>query len=606
MSALRNYNNKECRAKKKKQGKRMCGILGIVQGKPFSIKETLLKRLKKLEYRGYDSVGFATLQGTVQKQVGEITSFVENLGTNKEDVLAIAHTRWATHGGITKENAHPHANSAQTLFVVHNGIIENYLEIKEELQQGGYVFVSQTDSEIIPHFIDSKLKQGTAMKDAIIALMNKIKGTFAILLFEKNTQVLYAMKRDSPLALGIVSTGPMVASDIYAFSDCTDKAIFFDDDEFAILTPNAYHFYNKDGQEIQKPIQQFVWTQTEEQKQEYSHYMLKEIHEQPLVAQRLLDSFATMQKEKLERFVALLQKYKKIVFIASGSSYHAALIGCILLNRLGYECRANIASEAETFVHFDKETLVIAISQSGETMDVISPLKHAKVIGATIVSLVNVPYSTIQRLSDLSLEVLAGQEICVAATKSYTNQVIALLKIAQCLGHNSMDVRKIPERIAETIAKTDKEIQKLAEQLKEKNDIFVLGRAISYPMAREIALKLKEISYIHAEGMMAGELKHGTIALIEKGTPVISLIPNNDVAMLSSTKEVDARGASVIAITNTEMQLSYTEFRVPECDTAEFAIYCCIIGHLLSYYIAKLKGCAIDKPRNLAKSVTVK
>ncbi len=584
----------------------MCGILGIVQGKPFSIKETLLKRLKKLEYRGYDSVGFATRRGSVQKQVGEITAFMNSLNTDEEDILAIAHTRWATHGGMTKENAHPHGNTAQTLFVVHNGIIENYYEIKEELQQKGYIFVSQTDSEVIPHFIDDQVKQGKGIRDAIVALMNKMKGTFAILLFEKNTQALYALKRDSPLALGIVSTGPIVASDIYAFSDCTDKAIFFDDDEFAILTPSSFQFYNKDGLEIQKQVQKFSWVQAEEQKQEYAHYMLKEIKEQPLVAQRLLDSFATMQKEKLEKFVALFQKYKKIVFIASGSSYHAALIGCILLNRLGYEARANIASEAETFVHFDKETLVVAISQSGETMDVIAPLKHAKTVGAKIISIVNVPYSTIQRLSELSLEVLAGQEICVAATKSYTNQIITLLKLAQCLGHNGMELEKVPERIKQTIELNEEKIQKLAGQLlKEKNDIFVLGRAISYPMAREIALKLKEISYIHAEGMMAGELKHGTIALIEEGTPVISLIPNGDVAMCSSTKEVDARGAAVIAIANTEMQLPYTVLQVPASDTAEFAIYCCIIGHLLSYYIAKLRGNNIDHPRNLAKSCTV-
>ncbi len=583
----------------------MCGILGIIQEKPFSLKQTLLKRLKKLEYRGYDSVGFATLHGSVQKQVGEIAPFAESLESDEEDVLAIAHTRWATHGGITYENAHPHWNATQTVFAVHNGIIENYIEIKAALQKKGYSFVSQTDSEVIPHFIDEQLKQGRVMKDAIVALMNNIKGTFAILLFEKEKQILYALKRDSPLALGIASSGPMVASDIYAFSDCTNKAIFFEDDEFALLTPTSYQFYNKNGQEMTKQIQTFAWTQAEEQKQSFDHYMLKEIKEQPAVARRLLESFQTTQKEKLERFVALLKEYQKIVFVASGSSYHAALIGCILLNRLGYEGRANIASEAETFVHFDTETVVIAISQSGETMDVIVPLKHAKAAGAKILSIVNVPYSTIQRLSDLSLEVLAGQEVCVAATKSYTNQVITLLKIAHELGHNNMELDNIPERIDQTIIYNEEQVKKLAAQLANKNDIFVLGRAISYPMAREIALKLKEISYIHAEGMMAGELKHGTIALIEKGTPVISLIPNNDVAMLSSTKEVDARGAAVIAIANTELESQYKELLVPKSDDAEFSIYSCIIGHLLSYYIAKLKGLPVDRPRNLAKCVSV-
>ncbi|MEK6867442.1 MAG: SIS domain-containing protein, partial [Nanoarchaeota archaeon] len=274
-------------------------------------------------------------------------------------------------------------------------------------------------------------------------------------------------------------------------------------------------------------------------------------------------------------------------------------------NRLGYNARANIASEIETFVHFDKETCLIAISQSGETMDVIIPLKNAKAAGAKILSIVNVPYSTIQRLSDISLEVLAGQEVCVASTKAYTNQVITLLKLAHELGNNSMELDKIPERIEQTIDHNEEIIKNLAEKMKDKKDIFVLGKAISYPMAREIALKLKEISYIHAEGMMAGELKHGTIALIEQGTPVITLIPNKNPEMLSSTKEVEARGAAIIAITNQPLESQYIEILLPKSDDAEFAIYSCIIGHLLSYYIAKLNGLEIDRPRNLAKCVSV-
>lgn len=583
----------------------MCGIVGIIQQQQFSVKKKLLKALQRLEYRGYDSVGFATKEGIMQKQTGSISAFLESLHKDSETTLGIAHTRWATHGGVTQLNAHPHFDTEKKVFAIHNGIIENYADIKKELEKKGVVFITQTDSEVIPHFVAQQLKEGKSMKNAILSLIQKLQGTYAILLFEKETNILYALKKDSPLALGIRKDGFTLGSDIYAFSDETNKAIFFDDEEYAILTPTAYTFYNKGGKEIPKKVQEFHWTTIEEEKKEYPHYMIKEIKEQPAVAQRLLDSLETTQKEKVQKFVSFLKKYQKIVFLASGTSYHAALVGCILLNRLGYNARANIASEIETFVHFDKETFVIAISQSGETMDVIIPLKKAKAAGAALGSIVNVPYSTIQRWSDISLEIVAGQEICVAATKTYTNQVITLLKIAQLLGHNSMELEKIPQRIQETIDRNEAKVKKLASELKDKKDIFVLGRSISYPMAREIALKLKEIPYIHAEGMMAGELKHGTIALIEKGTPVISLVPNGNPEMLSSTKEVEARGAAIIAITNTPLQSLYTEILVPFSDDAEFAIYCCIIGHLLSYYIAVLKGCSVDKPRNLAKSVTV-
>lgn len=583
----------------------MCGIVGIIQQQQFSVKKKLLKALQRLEYRGYDSVGFATKEGVVQKQTGSINAFLESLQKDSETTLAIAHTRWATHGGVTQLNAHPHFNTSGMIFVCHNGIIENYQEIRARLQKKGFPFITQTDSEIIPHFLDDKLREGKPMKEAIQDLMQEVHGTYAILLFEKGKDILYALKKDSPLALGIRKDGFTLGSDIYAFSDETNKAIFFEDNEFAIVTPESYQFYNKEGKEISKKVQEFEWAAQEEGKEQFPHYMIKEIKEQPAASRRLLASFATTQETRFEKFVSLIKEYKKIVFVASGTSYHAALIGCILLNRLGYNARANIASEIETFVKFDKETLVIAISQSGETMDVIIPLKKAKAVGAKIAAIVNVPYSTIQRWSEISIEVLAGQEVCVAATKSYTNQVVTLLALAQALGHNNMELEKIPERIEQTIDHNEAQIKTIAEKISHKKDIFVLGRSISYPMAREIALKLKEIPYIHAEGMMAGELKHGTIALIEKGTPVISLVPNGNPEMLSSTKEVEARGAAVIAITNTPLQSAYTEILVPKCDDAEFAIYSCIVGHLLSYYIAVLKGCAIDKPRNLAKSVTV-
>ncbi|MBN1157522.1 glutamine--fructose-6-phosphate transaminase (isomerizing) [Candidatus Woesearchaeota archaeon] len=576
----------------------MCGIIGIVSKKSFSVKNDLLKGLKKLEYRGYDSCGFATKEGAVEKSVGEIQLLIDSV-KDSTTTLGIGHSRWATHGGVTKANAHPHFNKDKTLFAVHNGIIENYQELKQMLEKNGYGFMSETDSEVIPHYFDYYIKKGLGIKDIMIKFMAEVKGTFAILLFRKEDGRVYAMKRDSPLVLGVCDDCFVLASDIYAFSDKTNKALFFDDNEFAIISSD-YHFYNGNGKEIKKKIQNFEWSREEETKKNFEHFMLKEVHEQPAASRRLIESLKLMQKDALKSFAEAIKKSKRIFFLACGTSYHASLIGVYLLRKLGIEAHTVIASEFENFLAVDKDTLVVAISQSGETMDVVSVLKDIKKTGAKIISIVNVPYSTIQRLSDFSIEVLAGQEICVAATKSFTNQIVVMLAIAKELGF-LINLDEIPGKIKKALEDNEEKVRKLALGLKDKKDIFVLGRGISYPIAREIALKLKEISYVHAEGMMGGELKHGTIALIEKGTPVISLIPNHNEDMISNTKEVEARGARTIIVSDTNGDLI-----VPKSHDAEFSIYACMIGHLLSYYIAKENKLPIDKPRNLAKSVTVK
>jgi glucosamine--fructose-6-phosphate aminotransferase (isomerizing) len=578
----------------------MCGIVGVIAREKFSVKDDLIRSLQRLEYRGYDSCGFATFEGLVRKNTGYIENLTKNMD-HIETTLAISHTRWATHGGITQINAHPHFNGEKTIFAVHNGIIENFQDLRERLKSHGCQFVSETDTEVIPHYFDFNLRSGKDVRVVIEDCMNEIEGTYAVLLFIKGDHHLYAFKKDSPLTLGICRDRFIVASDIYAFSDNSNQAIFFEDNEFAIVGAHGYEFFNKMGKPVEKQIMKFTWTRKEETKEEFDHYMLKEIKEQPLVSERLIQSFGTIQGDKLERLAGMVTGARRVVFLACGTSYHASLVGCFLLNRLGIEAHTVIASEFESFLLVDRETLVIAISQSGETMDVVSVIKNIKKSGAQFAAIVNVPYSTAQRLSDLSIEILAGQEICVAATKSFTNQLIILFALAQELGFRDIDLGSLPGKIQETMDLNEEYIKKLAEDLYQKNHIFVLGRGISYPQAREIALKLKEIPYIHAEGMMAGELKHGTIALIEDGTPVISLIPNNNPDMISSTKEVEARGARTIIISNTDGEL-----KIPLCCDAEFAIYSGIIGHLLSYYIAKLRGCSIDKPRNLAKSVTVK
>jgi glucosamine--fructose-6-phosphate aminotransferase (isomerizing) len=571
----------------------MCGVVGIVSDTEFSLGEAFA-RLKKLEYRGYDSFGYYDNDILIRK-----TGHIQIPAIDKKTKMAILHTRWATHGGISEKNAHPHQSCNKEITIVHNGIIENYEELRKELTLKGHKFASETDSEVIAHYFEEKLGSKT-MEEACRDFFSDIRGTFAVLMMQKGDDKIYALKRDSPLVLGIADA-KILASDIYAFSDISNRAIVFDDDEYAIVDAKGCTFFDRSGKQVQKLIGRFEWSAKEEKLEQYEHFMIKEIKEQPEVAQRLLNSFGSVQKDKLKRFAEMIRTSKRVVFLACGTSYHASLVGAYLLTKLGVEAHSVIASEFEHFLLVDKDTLVVPISQSGETMDVVTVLKDVRKKGAKVASIVNVPYSTVQRLSDVSIEILAGQEICVAATKSYTNQLITLFAIAKELGNRDIDFGTIQKKIQDTIERNEEHIKKLAKSLYKKNDIFVLGRGISYPTAREIALKLKEIPYMHAEGMMAGELKHGTIALIENGTPVICLVPNKNTDMMSSTKEVEARGARVILVSNTNGEL-----HIPSCSDAEFAVYAGLVGHLLSYYVAKLRGCEIDKPRNLAKSVTVK
>ncbi len=581
----------------------MCGIVGIVSEKPFSVGGELLAALKRLEYRGYDSAGLATSDGLILKKTGELDN-LRPLVRGVRARAAIAHTRWATHGGVTEKNAHPHADEAKRVIAVHNGIIENADELREELEKKGHSFVSETDSEVIPHFLEECLS-GMGPEEAMREFISRAEGTFAVLFIIKGEHALYAMKRDSPLVLGVMKGSMIVGSDIYAFSGLTDRAVFFEDDECAVIHPDRFSFFTKEGTKTEKEAVKISWFEEDASKERYEHFMLKEVHEQPAASHRLIQSLKTTQKEALERFSSEIRKSKRVVFLAAGTSYHASLIGVHQLSQLGIEAHTVIASEFENFLLVDKGTLVISVSQSGETMDVVSVLKDVKEKAGAAGAVVNVPYSTIQRMSDFSIETLAGQEVCVAATKTFTNQVIVMLALARSLGAR-ISLDEIPGKIRKTIADNEKKVMALAESLKHEKDIFVLGRGISYPVAREIALKLKEISYIHAEGMMGGELKHGTIALIEKGTPVISLIPNHNPDMVSNTKEVEARGARTIVISNRPSNSFKADFVVPDSGDAEFAIYACIIGHLLSYHIARLNKLPIDKPRNLAKSVTVK
>ncbi|MEK6916726.1 MAG: isomerizing glutamine--fructose-6-phosphate transaminase [Nanoarchaeota archaeon] len=421
----------------------MCGIVGINSVNEFYAKEAI-KRLKRLEYRGYDSFGYY-----YNKKLFKKTGHIAVPETKDKTKMIITHTRWATHGGVTDKNAHPHSSCKNKVTIVHNGIISNYEELREDLIKKGHEFTSETDSEVAAHYFEEKLKT-KPMQEACVDFIKDIKGEFALLVMIEGDENLYALRRDSPLVLGVANNMNILASDIYAFSDVSNKAIFFENDEFAIIKRESYAFYDKNGKEIKKKIQEFKWEQEESALEKYEHYMLKEIMEEPKVVKRLLLSLKTDQKENFDKFIRLIKNSKRVVFVACGTSYHASLLGVYYLHKCGVDAQAIIASEFEHFITVDSNTLVIPVSQSGETMDIIEALKYAKKGSAKIASIVNVPYSTVQRESILSLNILAGQEICVAATKSFVNQVTLMLSIAKEFGFR-INTSNIPEKIEKVL-----------------------------------------------------------------------------------------------------------------------------------------------------------
>ena len=579
----------------------MCGIIGITTNtalgskSEFSTKE-LLERLQRMEYRGYDSFGYATSK-TLEKHVGKITMPEHPTMTH----IGLAHTRWATHGGVTQYNSHPH--KARTVTIAHNGIIENWQELKIFLQAQGAIFTSDTDSEVIAHLIQHKIDERNKkvdMQNILYELIQEIKGTFAIVIMIDGDERLYVLKRDSPLALITMPNRSIVASDIYSFIDISNEVYFFEDEEYAIIEPGKVNFF-KNKMPLQKTKTKVSWQHNEyKDARQHDHIMHKEIYEQPDCAQRILSSLATTQHDRFSRLRSMIRSANKVVFTAAGTAYHACLFGAAALQKQGIDTQALIASEFESFATLDDKTLVIAVSQSGETMDVISALKISKEKGAAIAAIINVPHSTIERMASIAINIDAGPEIAVASTKAFINQMLVLLSLAASDEQHLLQAEHVSSLLAQALL-FENEIEKIAKPLSREHDLYIIGRGSCYPLAREVALKVKEISYVHAEGMMAGELKHGTMALIEQGTPVIAFVYNDDARMRSSVQEVRARGAHVISIgTGKEDTI-----KVRATDEIDFVLSSAVIGQLLAYHIAKAKGCPIDKPRNLAKSVTV-
>jgi len=599
----------------------MCGIVGY-SGRSRAA-PILIDSLKRLEYRGYDSAGIAVFNSNsikVYKDKGKIAN-LENGLPEITGTVGIGHTRWATHGKPNKINAHPHTSGS--IAVVHNGIIENYQELRERLTQSGYVFSSETDTEALAHLINSYYSDDLA--EAVVSALKDIRGSFAIAVLCGSE--LVAARKDSPLVIGVGSGENFIASDVPAILKYTRQIIYLDDLEVASVTPDGVSVFDFGKQRIEKKVVSIDWDLEAAEKSGYDHFMLKEIHEQPRAlhetfAGRISELEGSIALDGLNLTPAQIKDISRISLIACGTSFNAGLLGKYLFEHLsGIHVDVEIASEFR-YAHPFPGSLVIAISQSGETADTLAALREVKGSGCRTLAITNVMGSTLTREADGVLYTRSGPEIGVAATKTFISQLGVLYLLALHFGKSRgmlssdhikrmlISLKHIPAQITR-INSNKESIKKLAQTLSSSSDVFFIGRTFNYPIALEGALKLKEISYIHAEGYAAGELKHGPLALITKNTPVIAIATKGVTydKMVNNIKEVKAREAPVIAIAD-EKDMEIEKYvdavvRVPVTEEILSPILSTVAVQLLSYYTAKARDCPIDQPRNLAKSVTV-
>ena len=612
----------------------MCGIVGYIgEKKAYPI---LLTGLTALEYRGYDSAGIASIEDDkicVMKDKGRVSNLNNIRGINKlSGTVGIAHTRWATHGKPSKENAHPHMDNSETFAVVHNGIIENYTELRKFLTDNGYKFLSQTDTEVIPNLIHYHFSKDTNDDEnkflrSVQSATKDLKGSFAIeVLCNLYPDKMVVVRKDSPLVIGKGLTGYHIASDIPALLEFTRDFYLLDDYEFALIEKNSIKFYNSDLVEHSKELKNIEWDSSAAEKNGYEDYMLKEIFEQPTAIRETIGSRLKLGEPCNFSDINITKEYlstiNKIFIIACGTAMHAGLTGKKFIENL-----CNIPVEVDIASEFryrnpiiDEKTLCIFISQSGETADTIAALKLSKSKGAKTLAVSNVIGSSITREADYTIYTHAGPEIAVASTKAYTSQVVLLGILAiyfaeilestdsETLENLKKDIFDLPKKI-ETSLKTSDEVKKFAKKISKEKDVFFIGRGSDYNVALEGSLKLKEISYIHSEAYASGELKHGPIALIEKGITVISILTDKNLLekSISNIEEVITRGAKTFIVTNQDIENSNFDNVVKIEDTNPLLspILSVIPLQLLAYYISKDKGLDVDKPRNLAKSVTV-
>lgn len=590
----------------------MCGIVGYLGSKNGA--EIVFEGLKKLEYRGYDSWGIAIKkEGRIDlfRKVGKIGDFdLEKELPHFTSTIAIGHTRWATHGGVTEANTHPHLSGDKKIAVAHNGIIENYQELRRELEAKGVKFRSETDTEVIPRLIELEMAKGMAIKKAIQKVLKRVEGSYALAIIDQDSEILFGARKGSPLVLGVGKGEYFLASDAPAFLKETNKVVFLDDEEIVEISRDGYRVENLAGKMVTKKPVMIRWSAEAAEKGGFPDFMSKEMNEQPQIVEKTCQT----PEGEIKRALSLIKKAKNIYVVACGTAYHAGMYGSyIFAKNNGINLRPISAAEFPYFSQFvGKNDLVIAISQSGETADVLGAVQAARDGGAKILVLVNVMGSTLMRVADCSILTKAGPEICVLSTKAYVSQLSMLTLLSFASNNNLAKGKKVLRQIKEDITlilapESQKRIKKIAKKLAQASEIYAIGRGINYPTALEACLKIKEVSYIHAEGFAGGDLKHGPIALIEQNVPVLVFVAKDgsEKEIVSNAMEVKSRGAYVIGISYEDNSV-FKEF----LPVGEFGIYsgiaAILYGQLLAYYIAKEKDLDVDKPRNLAKSVTVK
>jgi glucosamine--fructose-6-phosphate aminotransferase (isomerizing) len=607
----------------------LCGIVGYIGNGDTA--EVLLESLSRLEYRGYDSAGIALVCDghlSIIKSYGRIFNLKEKMPHGITATVGIGHTRWATHGKPSEANAHPHMDCMGKFAVVHNGIIENYRELKDSLIERGHKFVSETDTEVVSHLIEEEYRGDTCR--ALLNAVKKLRGSYALAIISQDEpDKVFAARMESPMVLGIGESQLFLASDVTAFLKYTRKAIFLEDGDVAVLSRDGIDLMDFEGKKVFRDVKAIDWDIEAAEKAGYEHFMLKEIHEQPqslkaAIAGRLDELKGTVTLKEVSLTEDEMRNIDRIVIIACGTSYHAGMMGRYIMEELvGLPVSVEIGSEFRySHARLDDKTLIIAISQSGETADTLAAVKEAVRRGVHVIAVTNVVGSTLSREATDTVYMMSGPEIGVAATKTFTAQVVVMYMLAIMLGcaRNTISADKaskviralksLPQK-AQQVLELDADIREVSSRFRDSASFFLVGRHLNYPVALEGALKIKEISYVMSEGFAAGELKHGPLALLANGTPVIAIATDSELydKVVSNIREVKSRDATVIAIASesnkTIDQVSDIVIRVPDACEYISPIMSSIVLQLFAYYIALGRGCPIDRPRNLAKSVTV-
>lgn len=593
----------------------MCGIVGYIGEKRAH--PIVLNSLCKLEYRGYDSCGIAVAAGGIEVYKDTVrVKALEKALPPIEGTMGIGHTRWATHGEPSKVNAHPHCDCTGKIAVVHNGVINNFQKLREQLADEGHILSSQTDTEVIPHLIE-KYYEGDLEKAVELALRD-VEGSYAIIVLMADEPRLVAARKDSPLIVGIGDREHFIASDVPAMLDYTGRVIYLEDGDIAVVTAGSVEV-NRDGVKVAWEEHKILWTVEDAQKAGYEHFMIKEIHEQPKVIRDTLAEYISAAEPAADLALAGGMSLEDMLVLACGTSYHAALIGKYIIEGLvKIPVRVELASEFNYGGQASARNKAIVITQSGETADSLKAIKRLKEGGCQVIVITNVVGSTASRIADQTVFTRAGPEISVAATKTFLAQLVALYWLA--LPYSKVDIRRLDDLVMELrqlpvkvqqVLDNEAVIADCARQLSGFDNVFYIGRGINYPVALEGALKLKEISYIHAEGYAAGELKHGPFALLGSSTPVVAVVARDNTyeAVLTGIKEIKARKSPVMALAEEGDDaiggLADSVITVPQVDPLFSPVVNAVVSQLLAYYVAKQRGCPVDFPRNLAKSVTV-